>query len=246
MGAQYSASETAKIDARKLTPALLRKFDPSKDYDSAANGEFARGFISAVLPEADLNEFIGKDGRVSQTGVERMRNALFQLAYNDGNMTARLSEATEGTIKNIVNAMVNVAPRIALTDENIKAGQLHGSSIAKPLVEAYTTAKSVQASGQTVEVYVNQTAMVPKESPEAFALLEMFAANRRSGRAITAAIKAILDRVEMYGDPNQVQLPGMETVTPSTLQIIREGIADAQAREDAGVRFQERAYAPPM
>ena len=63
-------------------------------------------------------------GKLSKSGENRVRTALFQMAYEDGYLTEQMAEASDDTSKNILKAMTAVAPRLALMNDAMKKGTL--------------------------------------------------------------------------------------------------------------------------
>lgn len=216
----YSPTENAATDARKLTPAMLQLYEANDDgnINTVANHPFILRFMDAVVPRSERGQYVTADGMLSQEGLTRVRNALFQRAYGDAALTAQMSEETDVSVKNVIKAMTNLAPRVVSLSERIKAGQLHALDLAPVMTEAANAYRGIKSAGTTVQDYIGQETMYARESPEAMALMELFENNKRSARAITDAIGSMMDSIEGYGDPRQTTLGGMEV--PSLQELV--------------------------
>ena len=76
----------------------------------AANREFVRSFIDSV-PETEKAAMMNAEGELSQAGVQRIENAMFDAAYGDPNLLSSLREDLESPIKAIGDAMIESAPK---------------------------------------------------------------------------------------------------------------------------------------
>lgn len=126
--------------------------------------------------------------------------------------------------KNVIKALTNIAPRIALMAEDIKNGRLHDVLPVQEIVKAYQTYATLKANDQNVEDWLGQLEFADRFILTDYLLVEMFEKNKRSATAMTDAIGTILDTVDKYGDPNQMMIPGLEIDKPTAEAIIREGI----------------------
>lgn len=238
----YSETENAARDAARLTPDILNKvtINSKGDINTSANNSFIVDFINRVIPASARNAFVDNAGQVSQRGLERIRNALFQRAYGDTEMTAQLSENTDGVVKNVVKAMTNVAPRVAQITDAMEAGTLHDVGITQEIVTAYKTLQKVRSNDLDVKTYLQQIKMFDEDSDVTKLLLNVFETYKRSPKALTDIFTNIMDVAEEAGDPRQVIMPGIEKITPSREQVVREGIQryeDAKAGMLAGVQY---------
>lgn len=234
--AGYSATESAASDAEKLTSDTLRKYVPNDEgkIDTRDNSSFIVDFLTNVVPKTEQANYRQADNSISQNGLARIRNALFQRAYGSTRLTAALSESVDESVKNVVKALTNVAPRVAVIAEQIKAGQLYDLNIAADLAQAAESYRNIKNAGGDVETYLAQFKMpgFETESETAQEFMRMFEKNRRSAKAITAAINDLLDRVEGYGDPKQISLFGDQEV-PSLPELTRTSLTQSEAERKA-------------
>lgn len=222
----YSQTENARSDAEKLTSETLSLFVPSDngEINSRENGDFLTAFMQQVIPQSEQAAYRQADGTISQAGLARIRNALFQKAYGSTQLTSALAESTDESVKNVLRALTNAAPRVALVSQAIADGRLHNLDIGPELAQAAESYRRVRQSGGTVEDYLSQYRMpgFETESETAQALMRMMDRYKRSGKNMTQAITDILDKVESYGDPNQVSM--FEQTVPSLAELVNASL----------------------
>lgn len=223
----YSQTENAKNDAEKLTPEILNLFDANEngEVNTKANAAFLTRFVSEIIPESDRGAYLQADGTLSQNGINRVRNALFQKAYGSTTLTAALSESTDEGTKNVVRALTNVAPRIASITAAIQEGSLYDRDIASDLAQAAEQYRSLKKQGIDISDYQAQFRMpgYESETPTAAAFMSLFDKNRRNSSRITEAINNVLDTIEGYGDPKQINMLGDVSI-PSTEEIVQNAV----------------------
>ncbi len=240
--AAYSETENAAMDAKKLTPTILATAEvKGGELNTSGNSGFILRFINGVIPASERGSFVDSKGEVSQRGLLRIRNALFQRAYGNQRMTDQLAEVADPDAKNVIKAMTNVAPMIALMAEDIKKGRMHDVLPVKEIVKAYEVYKNLKANDIKVVNWLGQQEFIDRHIPTDYLLVELFEKNKGSAAALTNAFESILSAVQRHGNPNQTMFPGLETAKPNAEAIIREGIAAFESeREAASRRFSNR------
>jgi N12 class adenine-specific DNA methylase/DNA repair protein RadC/predicted ABC-type ATPase len=219
--------EQAKSDAKQIVPDLFETFVATEDGDifTAANAEFIRGFIAGVIPPAERPAIYDAKGFLSQTGLRRLRNALFVYAYGDSKSTlnalARLTEDIEADGRNLINALVALAPKFGEQNARIAAGALRPLSITQDLAESLAAYQGIKERGETVENWAAQTTLPgvddgPTDLQKA--LVTTLHENRRSARKLMAVLNRYAAGIESLGDPKQASLFGDEP-TPTQLEL---------------------------
>jgi N12 class adenine-specific DNA methylase/DNA repair protein RadC len=219
--------EQAKTDAKQIVPDLFETFVATEEGDifTAANADFIRGFIAAVVPPAERPAIYDAKGFLSQTGLRRIRNALFVYAYGDSKSTlnalARLTEDIEADGRNLINALIALAPRFGEQNARIAAGALRPLSITADLAEALAAYQGIKERGETVENWAAQTTLPgvddgPTDLQKA--LVTTLHENRRSARKLMAVLNRYAAGIETLGDPKQASLFGEEP-TPTQLEL---------------------------
>lgn len=143
--------EQAKIDAKQIVPDLFENFVPSEDGEvfTAANAAFIRDFVSAIIPPAERPAIMDGKGNLSQSGLRRLRNALFVHAYGDSADTlaalGTIAEDIEADGRNLVNTLIAIAPRFAEQNGRMASGSLYPLSITEDLAKALTTYQDIKA-----------------------------------------------------------------------------------------------------
>ena len=217
--AGMSASEQAMRDAERLTPEVLAKFVPNDMGDVLTNnGEFVQAF-GEIIPPSERERFINREGRLSQDGARRIKNALVAKAYGDAGFLERVSESTDDDMRNLSNALTQAAPAIATAEERMSRGLLDSNlSLRAPLIEAVHELERVREQGGNVAEVLDQQGLFGGQlSGEAKILLQFFDANRRSAKAIRTLLTDYAAAVEEKGDPRQANMFDTESETAAQL-----------------------------
>lgn len=236
--ARMSDTEQAMTDARKISSELLGLFLPNDngEINTAANRGFITRFMQEVVGPTESGSFMASDGSISQSGINRIRNAVFAKAYGDASLLAKLVESTDNNIKNITNAMLMAAPKVAAVKQRIESGELFHLDISSEMAEATQIISHLKETGQPLDNYLQQGNMFGEDvSPITKSILEVFDKYKRSGKQIARVFQAYYDGVVEAGNPNQTTL--FEQESPSRESLLnsseRKGI-EANADEPAG------------
>lgn len=236
----FSDTETARQDAEKLTGEILATYNAnSENINSRTNGEFVTRFLDKVIPASEKGKYMQSNGTVSQQFVTRMRNALFELAYNSSQLTTALAESTDENVKNILNALTAVAPLVATTTQQIAEGKLNALDPAQAIAQAAEAYRRVKASGQSVAEYTNQLTIpgFETESDGAKFLMQYFEENGRSVKKLKEGIKGIYDLLRSYGNPNQQSFLEGGNVPANVDTLIQQGLKESQRDLLSGISF---------
>ena len=225
-GQQMSDVERARVHAALLTPDLLALFNPSQDGNIAAasNRAFVQEFM-APLSDNEQSEMLTRDGQLNQTGVTRIRNALFYALYGNMDVLERLAEDTDSNIKNITNALVLASRDIARLRRGLATGALHPINPLPDLMAAVSKFSALRDQGETVENYLNQGGLFGEElSPLATDMLRFLDANKRSARRMTETLQRMVQAIEDVGDPRQGTFLGMPVEVPTAAEVFEAAI----------------------
>lgn len=207
-GMRMSDLEQAKVDARRLPSMDNFVANDDGDINSADNQYFIGQFIKNQ-PENVRNELLDSRGNLSQTGVQRMRNAMLYEAYGDSQTLSRLIENTDQGAKNVLNALTSIAPKVAQTQQGIDSGKLSSDvNISKDVIQAVEKYNQLNAQGFKISDYLAQEDFVGDLSPEAREILTIFDENRRSGKRIAQVLGAYLDQAQTQGNLSQSSMFG--------------------------------------
>ena len=91
------------------------------------------------------------DGRLSQAGQQRIRNAVFAKAYGDSDLVAMLAESTDSNVRNILNGLLRAAPDVARLQDLIAAGARRPMDFAPELVRAVRELDALREQGRSLE-----------------------------------------------------------------------------------------------
>lgn len=206
-GMRMSDLEQAKVDARRLPSMDSFIAGDNGDINSPDNQQFIRQFVQNQ-PENLRNELLDGKGNLSQTGVQRIRNAMLYQAYGDSQTLSRLIENTDQGAKNVLNALTALAPKVAQTQQDINSGVLSDVSISNDIIQAVEKYNQLNSQGYKISDYLAQNDFVGDLSPEAREILTIFDENRRSGKRIAQVLGAYLDQAQTQGNLSQASMFG--------------------------------------
>ena len=207
-GMRMSDLEQAKVDARRLPSMDNFVANDDGDINSADNQYFIGQFIKNQ-PENVRNELLDSRGNLSQTGVQRMRNAMLYEAYGDSQTLSRLIENTDQGAKNVLNALTSIAPKVAQTRQGINDGSLSTDiNISEDIIQAVEKYNQLNAQGFKISDYLAQNDFVGDLSPEAREVLTIFDENRRSGKRIAQVLGSYLNKAQVQGNTSIMSLFG--------------------------------------
>lgn len=194
-----SPSETAKIDASKMGDIIqYLSVGEDGDLNTAENREFIQQFTTHVVPSGEQDTVMQGNSQVSQAGVRRMQYALFHYAYNDTALLERLAESTDNNAKNITNAMVGTASKVAQLQTEIGRGEVQDFGLQSAITNAVNLYLDAKAGKQTVDDTAGQLT-IGDNGPEAqhdgltVNLAKFMEANNRSGKQIRDFIDILVD-----------------------------------------------------
>lgn len=207
-GMRMSDLEQAKVDARRLPSMDNFVANDDGDINSVDNQYFISQFVKNQ-PENVRNELLDSRGNLSQTGVQRMRNAMLYEAYGDSQTLSRLIENTDQGAKNVLNALTSIAPKVAQVQQGIDSGKLSSDvNISEDVIQAVEKYNQLNAQGFKIADYLAQNDFVGDLSPEAREILTIFDENRRSGKRIAQVLGAYLEQAQMQGNLSQASMFG--------------------------------------
>lgn len=209
-----TATEKARSDARRLTPALLARLEDG-DLTSAANRDFLAAFLQS-LGDAEAAQYLTTDGKPTGSLIARVQAALFAGAYADDRLLELTADVAKPEIANIVSALNQAAPdfiRAASVDRvgTEQAGERLTDSLELSLnqqtVSAILAATGVLAkakeSGMSIEEFLKQGDMFGGTDPAVAAMAVFIHRNNRSARRMGTAFKAMAKFVEAENERKQ-------------------------------------------
>ena len=243
-GMALSAYELAATDAQAL-PADLRNLvggtdgmiDPATGTNAAIMGQWAQ-----ALPENRRNAVYTQDGRtLSREGLLAFRNAVLYRAYGEGvdmgdgiisrQTLADIIENSVEELRNVRNALVNIAPRVVDMKARVQQGLYPAElDISADLLRASESlTQTRKANGPTVEGTINQQNLDGSSYPaNAATLLRYFNAHIRSGADIRSYLNGYYDWANAQQSTNTADIFG--AAPPNAAQ----GLAEAARAVDEG------------
>lgn len=243
-GMALSAYELAATDAQAL-PADLRNLvggtdgmiDPATGTNAAVMGQWAQ-----ALPENRRNAVYTQDGRtLSREGLLAFRNAVLYRAYGEGvdmgdgiisrQTLADIIENSVEELRNVRNALVNIAPRVVDMKARVQQGLYPAElDISADLLRASESlTQTRKANGPTVEGTINQQNLDGSSYPaNAATLLRYFNAHIRSGADIRSYLNGYYDWANAQQSTNTADIFGAAPPTAA------QGLAEAARAVDEG------------
>ena len=250
-GMALSAYELAATDAQAL-PADLRNLvggtdgmiDPATGTNAAIMGQWAQ-----ALPENRRNAVYTQDGRtLSREGLLAFRNAVLYRAYGEGvdmgdgiisrQTLADIIENSVEELRNVRNALVNIAPRVVDMKARVQQGLYPAElDISADLLRAgESLTQTRKANGPTVESIINQQNLDGSSYPaNAATLLRYFNAHIRSGADIRSYLNGYYDWANAQQSTNTADIFG--AAPPGAAQGLAEAaraVADGRQLGAAG------------
>lgn len=218
--AQFSTSERARSDVDRLPDASMLKINNDGSINLDRSMDYVRAFVDQ-LPKSERSAVMTSDGKLSQTGRQRIESALVQRAYNDSNLVTRLYENMDDDSKTVLNALLKAAPQLAQLGDLMRQGGRHQNNIASDLAQAAQKLSDIKANGSTVRDYLSQEVLFDDGlTLGAKEFLSVFDSNNRSAKAIGEHIQSKIDEIEAMGDPRQGSLFGDSVEEQQAYQII--------------------------
>jgi ddrB-like ParB superfamily domain/Zeta toxin len=202
-----SDAEQARADAKGLPDleALVANDDGTLNLYRSV--DFIRDFMRTVAAPNERGQLMTADGKLSQRGVARIRNAVFARAYDDPDLVAAMSEATDGNVRNVMAGLLRAAPAVARIRELSEAGARGEAEFVPQLVEAVRRFSELREAGQKVEDYLARGSLIGGEaSPRVAELMRQLEIDSRAPRRIADMVESMAQRIDAAGDPRQAAL----------------------------------------
>lgn len=209
-GSRMGASEQAKADAKKIRPRDLERYVDNEqgDLTTAANQDFVAGILYRIVSKNERNAYTDEHGNVNADGIQRVKRALFSLAYDDDGLIDKMAESTDDNIRNVSRGLMNAAPAFARVNLAVADGQAYPYNADKTVSEAVKRLDALRSEGKPVKDYLNEQSMFSEyqDTDEMRDVLRFFDDNKRSGKKIGIFLNDIANSIMMQGDPNQTSL----------------------------------------
>jgi len=119
--AVMTPTEVARTSSRAMTSPVLGQLDPAQPLTAEANAGFVRAAL-ASLPRSARNAMFDAAGLLNRNGERQLREAIFARAWNDPDIIEMFTEADQGDLKSLMEALGRAAPSWAALKADIEAG----------------------------------------------------------------------------------------------------------------------------
>lgn len=224
---KMSQLELAKQDAGYLPDLSVLRVGENGEISAAAND----GLISMwtrPMPITEGGSIRAGDGKLSQEGMVRLRNAILYKAYGDSPTLARLVESLDPGSRNVAAALIRSAAKAAKAQEAIAAGEMYPIDIMPDVMAAAEKLEQLRAKGEKVADYLAQGDMFAVElSIEARKILQFFGDHMKSAKAMSDLFNTFWTKVEAAGNPKQGSMLG-EAAVPTKAQVLDAALAETR------------------
>lgn len=199
-----SETEQAVADARQLPDLEGLVTNDDGTLNIARSVDFIRDFMRTVPGPNERNQLMAADGRLSQRGAQRIRNAVFAKAYGDADLVSMLTETTDGNVKNLLAGLLRSAPGVAKVRELAEAGARSDAAFVPDLIDAVRRFSALREDGMTVRQYLGQGSLIGGEaSPRVAELLRQLELDSRAPRRVADMVQRMVEQIDAAGDPRQ-------------------------------------------
>lgn len=237
--AAMSPTEQARSDAARITDLSGLVANEDGTINMAKSAGFVRQFMQHAVSPTERGAMLQSDGRLSQAGQQRLRNAIFAKAYGDANLVSMLAESTDSNVRNVLAGLMRAAPEVARLRDLIASGARHSMDVAPDMVRAVQEFSKLRADGMTVDQFLAQGSLLDGGlPPQLQSLLAGLQENARSPRRIGEMVRQLVNTIDAMGDPRQAGLledhaPSQADVTAAAVERMRtlsdEQITDTPA-----------------
>lgn len=119
--AAMTPTEVARASSRTMTAPVLGQLDPAQALTAEANAGFVRAAL-ASLPRSARNAMFDAGGMLNRNGERQLREAIFARAWSDPDIIEMFTEADQGDLKSLMEALGRAAPSWAALKADIEAG----------------------------------------------------------------------------------------------------------------------------
>lgn len=229
-GLKMSPLELAKSDAARVGDIGRLKVGPSGEIMSGPNADLIRSW-TREMPLTEANDLVDKTGRLSQKGIERLRNAFLYKAYGDSPVLERLIESLDQGSRNVAQALTKSASDAARSKALMASGDLYPQlDLTDDIVQAAGKLEDIRSSGGLVSDYLNQADAFGSEiSPEARKILQFFGNHMRQAKAMTDMLRRYWEGVDAAGNPKQAEI--FAGGPPSKMEVLDQAIKQTNKSE---------------
>ena len=240
-GSRMGASEQAKADAKKIKPRDLDSYVDNEqgDLTTAANQDFVARVLYRIVGKNERNAYTDEHGNVNADGIQRVKRALFSLAYNDDGLIDKMAESTDDNIRNVSRGLMSAAPAFARVNLAVKDGQAYEYDAGKTISDAVKHLDALRREGKPVKDYLNEQSMFSEyqDTDEVREVLRFFDENKRSGKRIGIFLNDMAHSILEQGSPNQTSLMDGGSATlgeiiKSAERVARDGTRAASLFDD--------------
>lgn len=200
---EMSPTEIAAMDASKLPNAANIKFNSKGEMSLPMSRTFVNQFVDG-LADTERNAVLNENNTLSPDGEVRVRRAILRGVYKSDKLVSAFAEDGDSNAKTILKAITEIAPKIAVLQQDVKEGAANENTLAEDIKAAAEKYIDLQASDTTVDQYLEEGNLFGDGISEgAETILKEFADNKQSGVKIKQALEDRINIIRNQPSPNQ-------------------------------------------
>jgi hypothetical protein len=249
---QMAAAEQALADAGQLSVDVILLYNPDAGLGTQANAPFVDAFIRTVAGPQARGDMITAQGKLSQSGEDRIRYAMFARAYGlrSEPLIESLAEDTESDLRTVLNGMVAVAPQWAAFVGAMDKGLVSKAyDITPAVIEMALLVRRAKDNNVTIDAQRAQVDAFNPTSREAdlLALAAHPKGTRASAKSLAMALVEYMRRVEAQGLETQSSMFG--DPPPPAITLLRQAVnavllGDEEPSASRAAKLAERIADP--
>ena len=242
-----TATEQARTDAARLTPAILRLLR-SNDLTTETNADFIRALVQG-LTGADARS-LSAGGTLTADGVRRVERALLARAYGDTPLLDRLINSVDDAEAGMGRGLMAAAPALARLRGAIEAGDIAAELNGLPaLVRAAQRIADARAQNKPLGAIMDQADAFDPLNPIERAWLALLLRQPIRAELGRVGAETTADRLNAFARlaseaPREPDMFG--TPPPGLGDIMAAALRQAGLETDPALRgLATDSYAPP-
>ena len=132
------------------------------DLTNAESSDFLQAALNDIATPDEINSLTTSEGQISQDGINRVKRALFALAYGDEGLIA---VSPEDNVRGVTNALLTAAPSIVKIQAGMNDGVLHKYNL-KAIVDAVKKLSALRNEGKPVSKYLQEQSLFGENKPK--------------------------------------------------------------------------------
>lgn len=209
---KYTPVEQAVSDAKAIGETdIALNFNNDGTVNWNSDPVFIRSFLEKVIPKSQWNS-MAPDNNPTAALITRIVNALIIRAYGDNQhsrfLVNTINDSSSPVAKNIITAMMLIAPRISQVKQEISREELYPLDISDSLMKSAARYVRAVMNKEPIDVLIDQQEIAVEDELDEMdrQLLRRMLKHNQSPKQLVDEINKYYEYVEKFGSPQQVNL----------------------------------------